>query len=83
MLAPDESAAGKRNGARLNWYLEMHGWCLNYVNHLAYNSNRHFGHLSTTAATTTTTVTTAITSSTTAATTTAAAAATTTANITE
>ena len=50
MLAPDESAAGKRNGARLNWYLGMHGWCLNYVNHLAYNSNRHFGHLSTTAA---------------------------------
>ena len=60
----------------------MHGWRLKYVNHPAYDSNRHFGHLSTTAATTTTTATTAITSSTTAVTTTTTAATTTT-NITE
>ena len=51
----------------------MHGWRLKYVIHPAYDSNRHFGHLSTTAATTTTTATTAITSSTTAVTTTTAA----------
>lgn len=60
----------------------MHGWRLKYVIRPAYDSNRHFGHLSTTAATTTTTATTAITSSTTAVTTTTTAATTTT-NITE